>query len=96
MLVEKYKPKRLVEIVSQKIFIKKIIDWLKKWKPGKALLLYGPTGIGKTFISLLLTENRLNKFPDSKALVLTPTKPLSNQFKDVFKKHTNIPKIVGE
>jgi len=60
----------------------------------KNTLVVLPTGIGKTFISLLLAEDRLNKFPNSKVLVLTPTKPLSNQFKEVFKKHTNIDNIV--
>ncbi len=61
MLIEKYKPKRLVEIVGQKIIIKKIIDWLKRWKPGKALLLYGPTGIGKTLITgIIAKENKFN------------------------------------
>ncbi len=61
MFVEKYKPKRLVEIVGQKIVIKKITDWLKKWKPGKALLLYGPTGTGKTLIvEIIAKENKFN------------------------------------
>jgi len=61
MLIEKYKPKRLVEIVGQKIIIKKITDWLRKWKPGKALLLYGPTGIGKTLIvETVAKENKFN------------------------------------
>jgi len=61
MLVEKHKPKRLVEIVGQKIIIKKITDWLKKWKPGKALLLYGSTGTGKTLIvEIIAKENNFN------------------------------------
>jgi replication factor C large subunit len=61
MLVEKYKPKRLVEIVGQKIIIQKITDYLKNWKPGKALLLYGPTGIGKTMmVEVIAKENRFN------------------------------------
>ncbi|NIO44382.1 MAG: replication factor C large subunit [Candidatus Aenigmarchaeota archaeon] len=61
MLVEKYKPKRLVEIVGQKIIIKKITDWLKNWKSGKALLLYGPTGIGKTLIiEIVAKQNKFN------------------------------------
>ncbi len=61
MLVEKYKPKRLVEIVGQKTVIKKIIDYLKKWKRGKALLLYGPSGTGKTLITeIIAKENKFN------------------------------------
>lgn len=61
MLVEKYKPKKLVEIVGQKIIIQKITEYLKKWEPGKALLLYGPTGIGKTLIvEVIAKENKFN------------------------------------
>jgi len=61
MLVEKYKPKRLAEIVGQKIIVQKIIDYLKNWKRGKALLLYGPTGIGKTLIvEVVSKENKFN------------------------------------
>ena len=60
MLVEKYKPKRLVEIVGQKNIIQKITEYLKNWKPGKALLLYGPTGIGKTLIAGVVAKE--NKF----------------------------------
>ncbi len=61
MLVEKYKPKRLAEVVGQKIIVQKIIDYLKNWKRGKALLLYGPTGIGKTLIvEVVSKENKFN------------------------------------
>lgn len=61
MLVEKYKPKRLVEIVGQRTTVQKIIDYLKNWKPGKALMLYGPTGIGKTLIvEIIAKENRFS------------------------------------
>ncbi|NIM46985.1 MAG: replication factor C large subunit [Candidatus Aenigmarchaeota archaeon] len=61
MLVEKYRPKRLVEIVGQKTIVKSITDWLKRWKPGKAFLLYGPTGIGKTLIvDIIAKENKFN------------------------------------
>ena len=61
MLIEKYRPKRTVEVVGQKIIIQKIIEYLKKWKPGKALLLYGPTGIGKTLIvEIIAKENKFN------------------------------------
>jgi replication factor C large subunit len=33
-------------------------DWLKNWKPGKALLIYGPTGTGKTLITRLIAKER--------------------------------------
>ncbi len=51
MLTEKYKPKRIKDIVSQFAVIEKLSAWFSCWKPGqKALFLYGPPGIGKTCI----------------------------------------------
>ncbi|MEK6907573.1 MAG: DEAD/DEAH box helicase [Nanoarchaeota archaeon] len=49
-----------------------------------------PTGIGKTAIALLLGLERLNKFQDSKILLISPTKPLCQQHINTFKQHTNI------
>ena len=53
-----------------------------------------PTGTGKTAIALLLALERLNKFPDSKILVLSPTKPLCNQHFNTFKKSTDINELL--
>src|SRR3990167_2975464 len=49
-----------------------------------------PTGTGKTAIALLLALERLNKFSNLKVLVLSPTKPLSQQHINTFKQNTNI------
>ena len=38
-----------------------------------------PTGLGKTAIAMLLAEKRIQQYPDSKVLVLAPTKPLVEQ-----------------
>jgi len=49
--VEKYRPKKLDEIIGQTSAIKQIKDWIEDVKKGtvrKALLLYGPPGTGKT------------------------------------------------
>jgi Fanconi anemia group M protein len=51
-----------------------------------------PTGTGKTALALLLSLERLNKFQESKILILSPTKPLCQQHVNTFKKHTNIEK----
>lgn len=50
-----------------------------------------PTGTGKTAIALLLALDKLNKFPQTKILLLSPTKPLCQQHVNTFKKHTDIP-----
>ncbi|MFA4701717.1 replication factor C large subunit [Pyrococcus kukulkanii] len=51
--VEKYRPRRLSEIVNQEDAIEKVKSWIEKWLHGnppkkKALLLAGPPGSGKT------------------------------------------------
>jgi len=49
-----------------------------------------PTGLGKTAISVMISLERLTKFPDSKALILAPTKPLASQHELSFKTQTNL------
>jgi len=48
MWVVKYKPKFLKEFVNQNEALRKFLNFIKKWKKGKALLFYGPPGTGKT------------------------------------------------
>ncbi len=60
-----------------------------------------PTGLGKTPIAVLLAAHRLEKFPESKILVLAPTKPLANQHLKSFKNFFELPEekfevITGE
>ncbi len=49
-----------------------------------------PTGMGKTLISLLVVSDRLEKFPDGKIMILSPTRPLSSQHKKTFETLTNV------
>jgi replication factor C large subunit len=59
MLTEKYKPKKLDDIVGQDEAIKRVMKWFDSWKPGdKALLLYGPVGVGKTTIIQALATHK--------------------------------------
>jgi ERCC4-related helicase len=46
-----------------------------------------PTGMGKTGIFLLLCAQRLRLYPQSKILFIGPTRPLIDQYYEVFKKH---------
>ncbi|MEK6820697.1 MAG: DEAD/DEAH box helicase, partial [Nanoarchaeota archaeon] len=53
----------------------------------KNCLVVLPTGMGKTLIALMLSVERLTKFPESKILFLAPTRPLAQQHLNYFKKH---------
>jgi len=50
-----------------------------------------PTGLGKTAIAFLLAAQRLSHYPNSKILMLAPTKPLCEQHQETMKKHLEIP-----
>jgi len=56
----------------------------------KNSLVVLPTGLGKTIIGILLIANILKKYPDSKILILAPTRPLVWQHKDSCIKFFNI------
>ncbi len=56
----------------------------------KNTLVCIPTGLGKTKIAILMIIEQLNKHPDTKALILTPTKPLANQICNEIKECTTI------
>jgi len=53
----------------------------------KNCLVVLPTGLGKTLIALMLTIERMKKFPGEKVVFLAPTKPLVEQHLNYFKKH---------
>jgi len=59
--VEKYRPKKVSEVVGNKSSVEAFVKWMKQWESGKppekrAALLYGPAGVGKT--SLVLAYGR--------------------------------------
>ncbi len=60
---DKYKPKRLDEIVGQEQGISQIRIFMNEWRKGKpkykALLIYGPPGVGKT-ASVYALANEIN------------------------------------
>ncbi|MDP3990101.1 MAG: DEAD/DEAH box helicase [archaeon] len=56
----------------------------------KNTLVVLPTGLGKTALALLLTAQRLTQYPNSKILMLAPTKPLCEQHVETFRKYLKI------
>ena len=56
----------------------------------KNTLVVLPTGMGKTGIALLLAVQRLTHFPQSKILILAPTKPLAEQHRRTFTEHLDL------
>ncbi|MFH0752819.1 MAG: DEAD/DEAH box helicase [archaeon] len=51
-----------------------------------------PTGLGKTKTAILIAVQRLNTYPQSKILFLTPTKPLAAQIHKEFIANTTLDK----
>jgi len=57
----------------------------------KNTLIVLPTGLGKTFIFLMLAIHSLKQNKNKKVLFLGPTKPLVAQYAKVFKEYSTIP-----
>ncbi len=53
-------------------------------------LIVLPTGLGKTNIFLMLAAHRLKLYPDGKILLIGPTRPLIDQYLEVFRNHFDI------
>src|SRR3989449_9501961 len=46
-----------------------------------------PTGLGKTIVAMLVAAERLSEYPQSKILILAPTRPLVVQHAQFFRDH---------
>jgi Fanconi anemia group M protein len=53
-------------------------------KKGNTMIV-APTALGKTIVAALVSADRLKKYPDSKILLLAPTKPLVVQHEESFR-----------
>jgi len=51
-----------------------------------------PTGLGKTHIFLMIAAQRLKQYPNSKILLIGPTRPLIDQYEKVFSENFDIEK----
>ncbi len=56
--VDKYKPEELSGLIGQPKALRGITDFLRGWKPGEALFIHGPAGVGKTLAVELLARER--------------------------------------
>jgi len=74
---------KFLEGITPREYQQKIFETCVK----KNCLVVLPTGLGKTLIALMLTIDRMQKFPGQKVVILAPTKPLVEQHLKSFKKH---------
>ena len=59
MWVEKYRPRSLETMIGNEEARLALLDWLSRWKPGgRAALLMGPPGTGKTTAVTLIAKER--------------------------------------
>lgn len=59
LLNEKYSPKKINDLLGNDIAKEKIKKWILEWsrgKKGKPILIYGPSGIGKTSFAYVLKK----------------------------------------
>lgn len=49
-----------------------------------------PTGLGKTTLAILVAANRLERYPNKKILIMSPTRPLCAQHQKSFRECLNI------
>jgi len=78
-----------LEKISPREYQQKIFESCTR----KNCLVVLPTGLGKTMIALMLTVERMKKFPGEKVVFLAPTKPLAEQHLSYFKE--NLPELFG-
>src|SRR3989344_345912 len=92
MLSNSHSPKGLKEIIGQDETVATVTKWINGWKPGSALLIFGPTGIGKTSIVHSIAKDNdwdlieINASDErSSEMIISNLSPTSKQ-KSLFKK----------
>ena len=56
----------------------------------KNTLVVLPTGLGKTYVGIMVAAHRLHEYPESKVLIIAPTRPLCAQHQKVFQEYMNL------
>ncbi len=59
MILEKYRPKKIEEMIDNRSQAMEILNMIKNYKKGRGILVYGPPGCGKT-LSIELIAKKLN------------------------------------
>jgi ERCC4-related helicase len=73
--------------ITKRLYQETIIGTAIKWNT----LVVLPTGVGKTVIAILAAAYQLQRFPNSKCIILAPTKPLVLQHMKTFQEFMALP-----
>ena len=88
MLVEKYRPRSVEDILGNKKAIDEMKNWIKKWRRGKALMIYGPPGCGKTLSVYLLAKYFNYEVLESTAEDVRSYKALKEMFNEAMRQQS--------
>ena len=75
---------------KNRVFYRKYQNNIIKKCKGRNSLVVLPTGLGKTIIGILLIGKALEKYSESKVIILAPTRPLVSQHKASCEDFLNI------
>ncbi len=75
---------------KNRIFYRQYQNNIIKGCKGRNSLIVLPTGLGKTIVGILLVSEALEKYPESKIIILAPTRPLVSQHNDSCEDFLNI------
>jgi Fanconi anemia group M protein len=74
-------------MIAKRLYQETIIGTAVRWNT----LVILPTGVGKTVIAVMAAAYQLRKYPESKCVVLAPTKPLVLQHLATFREFMTLP-----
>ncbi|MBY8986815.1 MAG: DEAD/DEAH box helicase, partial [Candidatus Lokiarchaeota archaeon] len=75
---------------KNRVFFRQYQDNIINKCKGRNSLIVLPTGLGKTILGVLLLGKTLEKYPESKIIILAPTRPLVSQHKASCEEFLNI------
>ena len=75
---------------KDRVFYRQYQNNITKRCKGRNSLIVLPTGLGKTIVGILLISETLEKYPESKIIILAPTRPLVSQHEASCKDFLNV------